>query len=101
MDSLPGRIVKKITWVLSAVEEMDSAAQLFFKKVSSCGDIMECQLAYEDAVFRILAFYQGRDMIVLWAGIYMKFQNMLAEQLKRALRYKDDFLLRKGHAWAT
>ena len=96
LDSLPGRIVKKITWVLSAIEDLDGAAELFFKTAESGEGIMECHIACKDAVFRILSFYQGRVMVVLWGGLSVKFQGMLAEQLERAIRYKNDFLVRKG-----
>jgi hypothetical protein len=96
LDSLPGRIVQKITWMLAAIEDVESAAELFFKKTCPQEDIMECRLACEETVFRILSFYQGRDMIVLWGGISMKFQNICARQLERAVRYKNDFLLREA-----
>ena len=98
LDSLPGRIVKKITWILTALEELDGAEELFFQKAQHRDNIRECRVACGDAVFRILTFPHGRDMVVLWGGILLEFQDMLKEQIEQAVRYKNDFLLRKGMA---
>ena len=96
LDSLPGYAVQKITWVLSVIEELDNTVELFFKKADCADGIMECHVRCEDAVFRILSFFHGRDMIVVWGGILVKFQNMLTEQLKRVQRYRHDFLVLKA-----
>jgi hypothetical protein len=95
LDSLPGKIVQKITWMLSAVEDLESAAELFFRETERGEEIMECQFACGEAVFRILSFYQGREMVMLWGGIFTKFQSMRARQLEQAVRYKNDFMLKE------
>jgi len=94
LDSLPGQSVKKITWVLSVVEELDCAVEMLFGKDAREG-IRECRIACGDAVFRVLVFLYGREMVVLWGGILVKFQDILREQLEQALRYKNDFLQKR------
>ena len=76
------------------MEELDCAAELFFQKTEEREDIRECRVACEDAVFRIFAFLYNKDVIVLGGGVLVKFQDMRKEQLGRAVRYKEDFLLR-------
>ena len=96
LDSLPGSIVKKITWTLTAIEEVENAANLFFKEMDTGEGIHECNVTHGGAAFRILSFYQGDNLVILWAGLLVKFRTMLAEQFQRALRYKNDYLIRKG-----
>ncbi|MDR3200073.1 MAG: hypothetical protein LBT68_01330 [Spirochaetales bacterium] len=96
LDSLPGGIVKKITWLLAAVEELEAVEELYFKRAALHEDILECNVGCEDAVFRILCFPHKRDLVILWGGISMGFPAMMQEQFERALRYKNDFLQRKA-----
>ena len=81
--------------MLTAVQELDCAAELFFQKTRQREDIRECRIVCEDSIFRILTFLHGRDLVILWGGVAMKFQDMLEEQIERAVRYKNDFLLRR------
>ncbi|MDR1933588.1 MAG: hypothetical protein LBQ57_12300 [Spirochaetales bacterium] len=101
LDSLPGRIAKKITWLLAAIEELETVAELCFRRVRLHEDIQECYVSYGDAVFRILCFFYKRDIVILWGGLCVKFPDILEEQLNRAIRYRNDFLLQKGSVWAT
>ena len=80
------------------MEELDCTVEQFFLKTKQREDIRECQVACEDAVFRILSFPYGNDMIVLWGGILPKFQDMQGEQIERAVCYKNDFLLHRRPA---
>lgn len=95
LDSLPGEIVKKFIWILTACEELENAAELYFKKADP-HDIWECLIEYEDAVFRIFCFFYGEGIIVLTGGLCSDFRDVEKDEMERALRYKDDFLLRKG-----
>jgi hypothetical protein len=94
LDSLPGGIVKKITWILTACEELENVTEFYFKRTGS-GDIRECLVECGDAVLRIFCFFYRREMIVLWGGLCVKFRDREKEEAERALRYKNDFLLRQ------
>jgi hypothetical protein len=101
LDSLPGGIVKKITWILMAAQELESVSDLYFKQTNSREDIRECHVEYGDLTLRILCFFYKRDIVILWGGIEIKFQNLAKEQEQKAIKYKNDFLLRRRNTWAT
>ena len=96
LDLLPGRIVKKITWLLSAVQDREISSELYFRETVRDKDIQECLVNFQDNVFKILCFFHNDEIIILWGGLQIKFQDLTEEQEIRAIRYKKDFLIRKG-----
>ena len=39
LDSLPGKVAQKATWVLKLIEDLDSVPSIYFKKLSGTEEI--------------------------------------------------------------
>ncbi|MEO5359558.1 MAG: type II toxin-antitoxin system RelE/ParE family toxin [Nitrospirota bacterium] len=56
LDLLPGKVVQKITWVLTFLEDFDNVPAIYFKKLTGTDDIWECRITYGSNIYRILCF---------------------------------------------
>ena len=53
LDSLPGKVAQKVTWVLSLLEELDIVPASYFKKLVGSEDIWECRIQFGSNAYRI------------------------------------------------
>ena len=44
LDSLPPKVVQKVTWVLGLLEDLDVIPAQYFSKMSGTDDIWECRV---------------------------------------------------------
>ena len=60
LDSLSGKQVQKITWVLKIIEEYKVVPKQYFKKLVNTDDIWEVRVILSSNIFRILVFFEGK-----------------------------------------
>ena len=59
IDTQPGKIAQKITWVLRLIETQEKVPRTYFKNLSGT-KIYECRIEFGGNIYRILGqFYQG------------------------------------------
>ncbi len=76
LDSLSSKEAQKVTWVLSLIEEMENISTKFYKKLSSCDDIIEARAQIGKNNFRLLEFEYKGSFVVLTNGFKKKDQNV-------------------------
>ncbi len=90
LDSLPDKDARKVTWVLSLIEDLEKVPASYFKKLVGT-DIWECRAGR----YRILCFVAGNSMVVLTHGFVKKSQKTPTSEIERAAAYRKDFLNRR------
>lgn len=95
LDSLPGKVAQKITWVLSILEDVDIVPSSYFKKLGGTEEIWECRIQFGSNAYRILCFFVDNSLVVLTHGFIKKRQKTPGQEIERAEAYRRDFLKRR------
>jgi phage-related protein len=95
LDSLSGKVVQKITWVLKIVEDLDIVPEKYFKKLQSY-DIWECRIDFAGNTYRILGFIHNGSNVVLTNGFTKKTRKVPKQEIELALKYKHDYINNGG-----
>jgi len=97
LDSLSGKIARKVTWVLNLLEDLDIVPSTYFKKLSGTKEIWECRVRYGPDSYRIFCFFTGNSVVVLTHGFLKKTRKVPASEIKCAEAYREDFIRRQKH----
>jgi len=95
LDSLPGKVVQKVTWVLDLIKETEKVPNIYLKKLHGSDDIWECRIQFSSNIYRLFCFFDMGRVIVLTHGIVKKSQKTPKKEIKIAETYKNDYLRRK------
>ena len=95
MDSLPGRVVQKVVWVLKLLEDLEFIPAIYFSKMSGTDDIWECRIKQGSNIYRIFSFWKGNE-IVLTHGFIKKTQKTPRSEIEKAENYKKEYFNRTG-----
>ena len=96
LDSLPGKVVQKITWVLSIIEELEIIPAKYFKKIEGVSSIYEVRIDFGGNTYRILGFFHKGDFIVLTNGFMKKSKKTPKDEISLSENRMKDFLYRGG-----
>lgn len=94
LDSLSSKEAQKVTWVLSLIEDMETVSAKFYKKLSSCDDIIEVRVQIGKNNFRLLGFENKGTFVILTNGFKKKDQKVPKSEISLAQKRKDEYLLR-------
>ena len=94
LDSLDGKVARKIVWVLNLLEDLDNIPSLYFKKLTGSDGIWECRIKYGSNIYRIFCFTLDNSNVVLTHGFIKKTQKTPASEIDIAEKYKSDFIRR-------
>lgn len=94
LDTLSDNQVTKIAWVLKLVRELDLVPAKYFKKLTNTDDIWEIRVDVGKNTFRLLGFFQGRELIILTNSFQKKSQKTPMNEIKLAEKRKKEFLNR-------
>ncbi len=94
LDSLPGKVARKIVWVIKLLEDIDMIPSFYFKKLVGTEEIWECRIQFGSNAYRIFGFFIG-NMVVLTHGFVKKTQKTPVHEIERAVAYRRDFLRRR------
>ena len=95
MDKLSDKQVEKIAWVLKLVREMNPGPTSYFKKLVNTDDIWEVRVAVGRDTFRLLGFFDGRELVVLTNSFQKKTHKTPPKAIKLAEQRKKEYLNRK------
>lgn len=96
LDSLPGKVAQKVTWVLGLLEDLDVLPSSYFKKLVGTDGIWECRMSIGSDAYRVLCFFAGNSVVVLTHGFAKKSQKTPMAEIEKAEAYRKDFLKREG-----
>ena len=96
LDSLPGKVAQKITWVLSIIEEFDIVPTKYFKKLEGTQDIYECRIDFGGNTYRLLGFFHVGNFVVLTNGFMKKTKKTPVEEIELCESRMRDFVNQRG-----
>ena len=97
LDSLSGKATQKVTWVLSLIEDTDIVPSKYFKKLVGTKEIWECKIRIGSDSYRVFCFFYGNSLVVSTHGHIKKTQKTPVSEIRRAEKYREDFLRRKRY----
>ena len=81
LDSLSGKQVQKITWVLQIIEETRIVLRQYFKELVNTDDIWEVRVISASNILRLLGFFDGNNFVILTNGFVKKTQKLQWKKL--------------------
>jgi len=72
LKGVPDKQSKKIAWTLRVVRDLEQVPTQYLKKLKSTDDIWEVHTTIGNNTFRLLGFFDGRELIVLTSGFAKK-----------------------------
>jgi phage-related protein len=94
LDSVPGKIAQKITWLLEILELKGVLPSNYFKKLKN-SDVWECRIQFGNNIYRILGFFDNKSFLVLTHGFIKKTQKTPKNEIERAEKYNNDYIKRR------
>jgi len=95
LDSLPSKVVQKVLWVFELVRELATIPGQYFKKLPGTDDLWECRISQGGNIYRVFAFFEKGDLVILTHGIMKKTEKTPTKELRKAEEYKADWLQRR------
>jgi len=95
-DSLTNKQFERIAFVLDLIEQIDIVSRKYFKKLEGTDGIWEVRAQQGNNTFRILGFFDGRNLVVLDHAFAKKSQKTPKKEIALAQKRKRDYLSRKG-----
>jgi len=87
---------EKIAFVLDLIEQIDIVPRKYFKKLKGTDGIWEVRAQHGNNIFRILGFFDGKDLVVLNHAFTKKSQKIPKKEITLAEKRKFDYLRKKG-----
>ena len=95
LNTLPDKIVKKVTWVLRIIRDYNVVPRSYYKKLVNTDDIWEVRVQVGNNIYRFLGFYDGADFIILTNGFQKKSQKTPKKEIVLAETRKRDHMNRR------
>jgi phage-related protein len=94
-DSLTNKQFEKIAFVLDLIEQIDIVPRKYFKKLKSTDDIWEVRIQQGNNIFRILGFFDGKDLVILNHAFTKKSQKIPQKEIAVAEKRKRNYFKQK------
>ena len=95
LDLLPSKHAKKVSWVLSLIEDLPMVPKQYFKKLVNTDDIWEVRVKSGGEAYRLLGFFDGSNLVVLDYAFQKKTQKTPQNAIKTAEGRKRDYFKRR------
>jgi len=95
LSSLPTKTKEKVGWTLKLIRELEVVPRNYFKKLVNTNDIWEVRISSSSNIYRILCFWDGKNLLVLNHAFQKKTQKTPRQAIKLAEKRKADYLRRK------
>ena len=95
LDTLPDKTARKIAWVLRAVRDLERVPANYLKKLVNTDDIWEIRVDVGRNTFRLLGFFQERELIILTNSFQKKSQKTPQGEIRLAEKRKTEYQSRR------
>jgi phage-related protein len=83
-DSLTNKQFEKISFLLDLIEQIDIVPRKYFKKLKGTDDIWEIRVQHGNNIFRILGFFDGKDLVILNHAFTKKTKKIPVKEIATA-----------------
>lgn len=84
-------IQKKIEWTLNLLQTIDRVPKKYFDHMTGTDGLYEVRVEYSGNIFRIFAFFDKGNLIVLGNGFQKKTQKTPKNEINKALQIKAEY----------
>ena len=67
----------------------------YLKKLVDTEELWECRIAQGGNIYRLFAFFESGDLVILTHGIMKKTQKTPSAEIRKAEEYRADWLRRR------
>jgi phage-related protein len=94
-DTLTNIQFEKIAFVLDLIEQIDIVPLKYLKKLKGTDDIWEVRVQQGNNIFRILGFFDGKDLVILNHAFIKKSQKIPQKEIAVAEKRKRNYFKQK------
>jgi phage-related protein len=92
LDSLSPGVAKKVTWVLTLIEDLPRVPKKWLKYLTDSAGIYEIRVQLGSDIYRILCFFHQNGVVVLTHGFVKKSNKTPKKEIKKAEALKKEWI---------
>ena len=96
LDALSDRHAQKVAWVLRLIERLEIVPQQYLKKLVGTEDLWEVRVQIGGHSYRLLGFFDGRQLLILTSGFAKKQQKIPVREIEVAYARRTEYLDRRS-----
>lgn len=85
------KVQRKIEWTLNLIQEMEHVPEKYFKHLKGTNGLYEVRTEYESNIYRIFAFFDKGNLVVLGNAYQKKTQKTPKREIEIALKIKEEY----------
>lgn len=89
-------VQKKIEWTLRLIETTPQVPKKFLDHISGTKGLYEIRIEYGGNIFRVFAFFDRGNIVVLGNGFQKKSQKTPRIEIEKALKIMEEYKHEKG-----
>lgn len=84
-------VQRKIEWTLNLLQMIERVPKKYFDHITGTDGLYEVRVEMNGNIFRIFAFFDKGNLVVLGNGFQKKSQKTPKTEIDRALRIKEEY----------
>jgi phage-related protein len=84
-------VQRKIEWTLNLIRVTRQIPEKYFKHLEGTKGIYEIRVEVGSNIFRIFAFFDEGNLVVLGHGFHKKTQKIPKQEIEKALKIKAEY----------
>ena len=92
LDTLDPKEAQKVLWVFRLIERLDRVPITYLKKLVGTEEIWECRISAQRGIYRVFGFFIRGNRLILTHGYSKKRQRTDPREIRKAERYRQDYL---------
>ena len=92
LDTLDPKEAQKVLWVFRLIERLDRVPITYLKKLVGTEEIWECRISAQRGIYRVFGFFIRGSRLILTHGYTKKRQRTDPREIRKAERYRQDYL---------
>jgi phage-related protein len=94
-DNQSSELQEKIDWVLEIVKSVEKVSRKIFAYLENTDGIYEIRIEFESNIYRILFFFDKRNLVVLINAFTKKTQKTPLKEITKAEKLKNQYFIDK------
>jgi len=90
-ESQNSKTQKKIDWTIDLVRTLEKIPEQYFKHLEGTNGLYEIRVKLGTNIFRIFSFFDEGRLVILLNGFQKKTQKTPKNEIKKALKLKDEY----------
>jgi phage-related protein len=90
-EDLNDKVQRKIEWTLNLIRLTKQIPEKYFKHIEGTKGLYEIRVESGSNIFRIFAFFDSGNLVVLGNGFQKKTQKTPKQEIKKGLKIKEEY----------